>query len=54
MAFGQYNNYGAPQWQNNAGLYSNITVFDKVMPDMQFMVDKHWMQFAPMNPLWHG
>nr|QWV42689.1 long wavelength sensitive opsin [Scraptia sp. CRS 2021] len=32
----------------------NLTVVDKVMPDMLHMVDAYWYQFPPMNPLWHG
>ncbi|GLV41597.1 Rhodopsin 6 [Carabus blaptoides fortunei] len=32
----------------------NITVVDKVLPDMLHMVDPHWYQFPPMNPLWHA
>ncbi|XP_073959432.1 ceropsin-like [Choristoneura fumiferana] len=35
-------------------LGSNVTVVDKVLPDMLHMVDPHWYQFPPMNPLWHG
>lgn len=33
---------------------SNSTIVDKVSPDMQFMVDAHWYQFPPLNPLWHN
>nr|ACH56536.1 putative long wavelength opsin [Thermonectus marmoratus] len=33
---------------------ANITVVDKVPQDMLHMVDSHWYQFPPMNPLWHG
>nr|QWV42665.1 long wavelength sensitive opsin [Macratria sp. CRS 2021] len=32
----------------------NLTVVDKVLPDMMHMVDPYWYQFPPMNPLWHG
>lgn len=32
----------------------NLTVVDKVLPDMLHMVDSHWYQFPPMNPLWHA
>lgn len=55
MAF-NYGNYGPPaaQWQGNSGFFTNQTVYDKVLPDMQHLVDKHWLQFPPMNPLWHG
>lgn len=34
--------------------YGNLTVVDKVAPDMMHLVDAHWFQFAPMNPLWQG
>ena len=37
-----------------AGMYGNITVVDKVLPEMMHMIDPHWHQFAPMNPLWHS
>nr|APY20492.1 long wavelength sensitive opsin [Cucujus clavipes] len=40
--------------QRASGYAGNITVVDKVLPDMLHMVDAYWYQFAPMNPLWHG
>lgn len=43
-----------PQVGFAGGLGGNITVVDKVPPDMLHMVDSHWYQFAPMNPLWHA
>ncbi|KAF4529147.1 Long wavelength sensitive opsin 4 [Ephemera danica] len=45
--------FSAYKW-GNAGGYGNQTVVDKVLPDMMSMIDPHWYQFAPMNPLWHG
>lgn len=33
---------------------SNLTVVDKVPPEMLHMIDAHWYQFPPMNPLWHS
>nr|ABI97876.1 long wavelength-sensitive opsin [Neominois ridingsii] len=33
---------------------SNETVVDKVLPDMLHLVDPHWYQYPPMNPLWHS
>lgn len=36
------------------GMYGNMTVVDKVPPEMLHMVDAYWHQFAPMNPLWHS
>jgi r-opsin len=32
----------------------NLTVVDKVPPEMLPLVDAHWHQFPPMNPLWHS
>jgi r-opsin len=34
------------------GFVGNMTIVDKVAPDMLFMVDAHWYQFPPLNPLW--
>nr|ACR24651.1 permethrin resistance-associated opsin [Culex pipiens pallens] len=36
------------------GAAMNLTVVDKVPADMLHMVDAHWYQFPPMNPLWHA
>nr|BAP11266.1 long wavelength-sensitive opsin 3a [Graphium sarpedon] len=33
---------------------SNQTVVDKVLPEMLHLIDPHWYQFPPMNPLWYG
>ncbi|RZB84930.1 rhodopsin 1/6-like [Asbolus verrucosus] len=42
-------------WAAQRGGYGpNLTVVDKVPSDMLHLVDAHWYQFAPMNPLWHG
>lgn len=43
-------------WSGQMAAYgsSNQTVVDKVSPDMLHMVDPHWYQFPPMNPLWHA
>lgn len=43
----------AYQWQQNA-VASNVTVVDKVPEEMRYLVDAHWYQFAPLNPLWHS
>jgi r-opsin len=32
----------------------NISVVDKVPPELLHMISPHWHQFAPMNPLWHS
>lgn len=39
-------------WQSAA--FGNMTVVDKVPADMLHMIDPHWYQFPPMNPLWHA
>uniref|UniRef100_A0A182K286 G-protein coupled receptors family 1 profile domain-containing protein n=1 Tax=Anopheles christyi TaxID=43041 RepID=A0A182K286_9DIPT len=33
---------------------TNLTVVDKVPPEIMHLVDPHWYQFPPMNPLWHS
>lgn len=45
--------HAAYTWAAQGG-FGNQTVVDKVPPDMLHLVDPHWYQFAPMNPLWHG
>nr|QWV42637.1 long wavelength sensitive opsin 1 [Lytta caraganae] len=48
-------NFVAWAAQHSAGASgANLTVIDKVLPDMLEMVDVYWYQFPPMNPLWHG
>nr|BAQ54887.1 opsin, long-wavelength sensitive type [Epiophlebia superstes] len=34
--------------------FTNQTVVDMVPPEMMGLIDSHWYQFPPMNPLWHG
>nr|APY20655.1 long wavelength sensitive opsin [Priacma serrata] len=41
-------------WGGGPGGGGNLTVVDKVPPDMLFMVDAHWYQYPPLNPMWHG
>lgn len=41
-------------WQGAAGGFANMTVVDKVPQEMLHMIDPHWFQFPPMNPLWHS
>lgn len=36
------------------GIMGNWTVVDKVPQEMLTLVDAHWYQFPPMNPLWHS
>jgi r-opsin len=41
----------APFYGGHSG---NISVVDKVLPDMLHLIDPHWYQYPPMNPLWHS
>ncbi|XP_001652725.2 rhodopsin [Aedes aegypti] len=45
--------YGPPPnlWGHSV---TNLTVVDKVPPEIMHLVDPHWYQFPPMNPLWHS
>ncbi|KAK0087471.1 hypothetical protein PV325_000912 [Microctonus aethiopoides] len=43
--------YGSGGWSSGGG---NQTVVDKVPPEMLHLIDPHWYQFPPLNPLWHG
>ncbi|XP_070500945.1 rhodopsin-like [Chironomus tepperi] len=54
MAFNGYNNYGPQTWQVGSPRAGNMTVVDMVTDDMRHLIDKHWYQFPPMNPLWHS
>ncbi|XP_024877201.1 rhodopsin-like [Temnothorax curvispinosus] len=33
--------------------FNNITLVDKVPPDMMHLIDSHWYQYPPMDPMWH-
>lgn len=46
--------HAAYTWATQGGGFGNQTVVDKVPPEMLHMVDAHWYQFPPMNPLWHA
>lgn len=35
-------------WQGQGG-HGNMTVVDKVPPEMLYLVDAHWYQFPPMS-----
>lgn len=45
--------HAAYTWAAQGG-FGNQTVVDKVPPEMLHLIDPHWYQFAPMNPLWHA
>nr|QIW86046.1 opsin L13 [Neogonodactylus oerstedii] len=34
--------------------FGNYTVVDIVPDDMLHLIDNHWYQFPPLNPMWHG
>nr|APY20503.1 long wavelength sensitive opsin [Hypocaccus fitchi] len=40
--------------KSSGGFGGNLTVVDKVPPDMLHLIDPHWYQFPPLNPLWHA
>lgn len=49
--------YDAYSWGGQGGggsRFGNMTAADKVTPDMMHLVDAHWYQFPPLNPMWHG
>ncbi|KAM0725912.1 rhodopsin [Formica fusca] len=46
--------HAAYTWGAQGGGFGNQTVVDKVPPEMLHLVDAHWYQFPPMNPLWHA
>ncbi|KAH0948948.1 hypothetical protein HN011_002198 [Eciton burchellii] len=45
--------HAAYTWAVHGG-FGNQTVIDKVPSEMLHMVNAHWYQFAPINPLWHA
>jgi len=46
--------YGSASLAPMNSKFGNITVVDRVPVDMLDLIDPHWYQFAPMNPLWHS
>nr|QWV42615.1 long wavelength sensitive opsin 1 [Nitops pallipennis] len=52
MSYPKFAAWGGPSSGSYGG--SNLTVVDKVIPDMIHLVDPYWYQFPPMNPLWYG
>ncbi|CAO1405850.1 unnamed protein product [Diamesa serratosioi] len=49
--FAAYQGYQALNGMQGIG---NLSVVDKVAADMLHMIDPHWYQFPPLNPLWHS
>lgn len=54
MTFASGPSHAAYTWTAHGGGFGNQTVVDKVPPEMLHLVDLHWYQFPPMNPLWHA
>lgn len=54
FASGPSLHHAAYTWAAHGGGFGNQTVADKVPPEMLHMIDPHWYQFPPMNPLWHA
>lgn len=54
LAWGGGNSGGGSFGGIGHGGFGNTTVVDKVLPEMVYLIDPHWYQFPPMNPLWHG
>lgn len=46
--------FAALSWPVQGSGFGNLTVVDKVPPEMMHLIDPHWFQFPPMNPLWHS
>ncbi|KAK0163558.1 hypothetical protein PV327_007228 [Microctonus hyperodae] len=42
-----------PQMARQWTRYNNQTVADKVPENMLHLIDPHWYQYPPMDPLWH-
>lgn len=41
-------------WGGQQSGFGNQTVVDKVPADMLHLIDAHWYQYPPLNPLWHA
>ncbi|CAH0388171.1 unnamed protein product [Bemisia tabaci] len=46
-----YQAYNQP-W-NSRGGYGNESIIDRAPPEILHMMDAHWYQYPPMDPLWH-
>lgn len=48
--------YEAYSWAGAQGgnKFGNMTVVDKVPPEMLHLIDAHWYQYPPLNPMWHA
>nr|ALB34912.1 LW opsin [Phausis reticulata] len=51
-SFAAWANQGAVMSSRYGG--GNITVVDSVRPEMLHLIDAHWFQYPPLNPLWHA
>lgn len=43
-----------PEGMTSTNPFGNFTVVDAAPKEILHMVDPHWYQFPPMNPLWYG
>jgi r-opsin len=41
-------------YQSGGFIGGNLTVLDLAPPEIRHMINPHWGQFPPMNPLWHS
>jgi r-opsin len=41
-------------YQSGGFNVGNLTVLDMAPPEIRHMINPHWGQFPPMNPLWHS
>ncbi|KAI4497632.1 hypothetical protein M0802_007172 [Mischocyttarus mexicanus] len=40
-------------WASHGSKFGNLTLVDTVPPEMTHLIDPHWYQFPPINPLWY-
>ncbi|KAF7996780.1 hypothetical protein HCN44_002426 [Aphidius gifuensis] len=48
-----YKTIGPPHAESLQMHFTNQTVIDKVPAEMMHLIDKHWYQYPPMDPMWH-
>jgi len=54
MAYWNDHSSMLPEGMTSSNPYGNYTVVDAAPRDLLPLVDPHWYQFPPMNPLWYG
>lgn len=40
-------------WSGHGSKFGNLTLADTVPPEMSHLIDPHWYQFPPINPMWY-